>query len=172
MSAENIALEYYRADLDHYFVTVLQSEIDALDSGTFSGTRQRTHGGFAVYASRSSAPVDAAPICRFYSQTLDSHVYRVDSAECEYIEAHWGDVWKLERRHDLTPNSCPEKSGPAQSQQSASGTFGPSPCTCNARGVSGPCIRSVVTASSDSARPRNSEMVQIVRQESDQTYFL
>ncbi len=55
-------VEYYNAGLDHYFVTSLPLEIDALDRGVLAGWA-RTGAAFGAYA---HATAGIAPVCRFY----------------------------------------------------------------------------------------------------------
>ena len=44
---DDYAIEYYHAAFDHYFITRIPEEIDALDTGRFTGWT-RTGRGFAV----------------------------------------------------------------------------------------------------------------------------
>jgi hypothetical protein len=78
-------IEYYNAALDHYFITPLGNEIDALDSGRIAGW---TRTGFVFDA--SAAPGDAlSPVCRFYipPQHGDSHFLSASPAECAAVLA-------------------------------------------------------------------------------------
>lgn len=83
------AVEYYNADLDHYFVTTNSVEQATLDAGT-SGNWQRTGLSFATGGSD--------PVCRFYGNTRidpasgvpygpNSHFYTVDANECTQLRA-------------------------------------------------------------------------------------
>ena len=68
-------VEYYNAALDHYFITPLPTEIDALDSGRISGWGRTglVFDGYATAAEAHGAPV--SPVCRFYIPPVhgDSH---------------------------------------------------------------------------------------------------
>ncbi|HLW11330.1 MAG TPA: glycosyl hydrolase, partial [Casimicrobiaceae bacterium] len=73
-------VEYYNATLDHYFITPLADEIDALDSGHIVGW---TRTGLVFDA--SSSPGDGlAAVCRFYIPPAhgDSHFFSALPAEC------------------------------------------------------------------------------------------
>ncbi len=74
------AVEYYNRQLDHYFISNLQPDIDALDTGRLSGW-QRTGGAFYVFAS----PISGwNPVCRFYipPEHGSSHFFSASPAEC------------------------------------------------------------------------------------------
>jgi uncharacterized protein DUF5648 len=82
LHAETV-VEYYDAALDHYFMTALQSEIDALDSGRIAGW-SRT--GFVFEASATPAG-GLDPVCRFYIPPArgDSHFFSASPAECAAV---------------------------------------------------------------------------------------
>ena len=66
------AIEFYRAATDHYFISSLQPDIEALDSGHFPGWA-RTGLKFSVYA---VATAGANPVCRIYIPPPgDSHFF-------------------------------------------------------------------------------------------------
>lgn len=77
------AVEYYNARLDHYFISNLQPDIDALDTGRIAGW-VRTGGAFYVFP---TATPFAGPVCRFYipPQHGDSHFFSASTAECDAI---------------------------------------------------------------------------------------
>jgi hypothetical protein len=79
-------VEYYHAAFDHYFMTPLSAEIDALDTGRFSGW-SRTGYSFKAYPSQASAGADANPVCRFYipPQHGDSHFYSASPFDCTIV---------------------------------------------------------------------------------------
>lgn len=80
-------VEYYRAALDHYFVTADADEIASLDSGVLAGWR-RTGLEVGVY----SRPVEgSSPVCRFYlpPSSGDSHFYSASPAECADVRARF-----------------------------------------------------------------------------------
>jgi hypothetical protein len=81
-----VAVEYYNANLDHYFMTISPVEINALDTGQFVGW-QRTGLRFLAYA--SPAP-GTNPVCRFYRTPGygDSHFYSPYPSECQTLVEH------------------------------------------------------------------------------------
>jgi uncharacterized delta-60 repeat protein len=85
--------EFYHAGFDHYFMTALTSEIQALDNGVF-GDWSRTGQTFNAYA---NAPADSTSVCRFFSAAFapkSSHFYTPDAAECAYLKT--GPIWLFE----------------------------------------------------------------------------
>jgi hypothetical protein len=76
-------VEYYAPSLDHYFITALQPEIDALDTGAIPGWR-RTGFGFKAFASPTGIGAGANPVCRFYIPPAlgDSHFFSAAPDEC------------------------------------------------------------------------------------------
>lgn len=80
-------VEFYDASLDHYFMSSLQTEIQALDDGMFPGW-MRTGQGFNAYA---NAVPGANPVCRFYLPPAygDSHFYSGSPAECAAVLAKY-----------------------------------------------------------------------------------
>jgi len=114
------AVEYYDAALDHYFVTALPNEIDALDGGQFPGW-VRTGLSFNVYAMGSAIPA-STPVCRFYGSPaagLDSHFYSASPLECQQVQQRFPNAWLLESLDvfevflpDTTTGQCPSGSIP------------------------------------------------------------
>lgn len=80
-------VEFYNAALDHYFVTPLQSEIDALDQGRLAGWT-RTGLAFSAYADPQPG---TNPVCRFYLPPGygDSHFYSASPAECDQVRTRF-----------------------------------------------------------------------------------
>jgi hypothetical protein len=78
-------IEFYNASQDHYFISSLQPDIDALDSGRFSGW-VRTGLTFKAYP---QATLGASPVCRFYIPPAlgDSHFYSASPVECAETQA-------------------------------------------------------------------------------------
>ncbi|HEX6137028.1 MAG TPA: hypothetical protein VF059_05190 [Casimicrobiaceae bacterium] len=78
-------VEYYHAALDHYFITPLANEIDALDSGRTAGW---TRTGLAFDGSLSPGAA-TSPVCRFYipPEHGDSHFLSASPAECASVLA-------------------------------------------------------------------------------------
>ena len=80
-------VEFYDASLDHYFMSSLQTEIQALDDGMFPGW-MRTGQSFNAYA---NAVPGANPVCRFYLPPAygDSHFYSGSPVECAAVLAKY-----------------------------------------------------------------------------------
>lgn len=90
-------VEYYNADLDHYFITASAAEMAALDAS--ANGFQRTGYLFYAYIDLASAPASARPVCRFYagpSQQINSHFFTASAAECQFVQQRWRGVWGLE----------------------------------------------------------------------------
>jgi BNR repeat-like domain len=82
------AIEFYNAALDHYFISALAPDIDALDSGRIGGWT-RTGRGFKVFPSQASGGAGVSPVCRFYipPQHGNSHFFSASIVECGDILA-------------------------------------------------------------------------------------
>jgi len=78
--------EYYNPSLDHFFVSDLQPDIDALDSGRIAGWA-RTGQSFNVFPSQASGGAGVNPVCRFYipPEHGNSHFFSASPAECSDI---------------------------------------------------------------------------------------
>jgi len=83
-------IEYYNASLDHYFISMSQPDIDALDSGRFAGWK-RTGEVFNAWTAKSelggdfgSTPPNMGPVCRLYLPPIDgdSHFFSASPTEC------------------------------------------------------------------------------------------
>src|ERR1700738_2993783 len=80
-------IEYYNPALDHYFISSLQPDIQALDSGHFFGW-SRTGLTFQGFADQASGGPGASPVCRFYiPPPADSHFLSASPAECAAVLA-------------------------------------------------------------------------------------
>ena len=81
-------VEYYNAALDHYFMTPLANEIDALDSGRIAGW---TRTGL-VFDAAAGPGARLNPVCRFYIPPAhgDSHFFSASPAECAAVAARIG----------------------------------------------------------------------------------
>jgi hypothetical protein len=80
-------IEYYNVALDHYFITSLQPDIDALDSGHFFGW-SRTGLTFQAFGDQASGGAGVNPVCRFYiPPPADSHFFSASPAECAAVLA-------------------------------------------------------------------------------------
>jgi hypothetical protein len=82
------AVEFYNASLDHYFISALQPDIDALDSQRLPGW-MRTGLGFEVYPSQAAGGPGANPVCRIYIPPAqgDSHFFSASPQECDETRA-------------------------------------------------------------------------------------
>ena len=87
-------VEYYHAGLDHYFITAIGAEIQALDSGAVPGW-ERTGFRFLAY---TSAGADRSPVCRYYvtPEVGNSHFYSASPSECAAVASQFGNAWVLE----------------------------------------------------------------------------
>ncbi len=113
-------VEFYRADLDHYFITASPAEINYIDR-FLGGIFQRTGLYFYAYLNALLAPPGVQPVCRFYADAnvqINSHYYTADAAECAFVQARWPGIWALEQANAFyvqVPDAagrCPEKSLP------------------------------------------------------------
>jgi hypothetical protein len=104
-----LAVEFYHAAFDHYFVTTIQDEITKLDNGTFVGWT-RTGKQFKVYVGPGAGLFG---VCRFFSTSFDpksSHFYTADANECTVVKANKD--WTFEATVFYVPvptvaGSCP-----------------------------------------------------------------
>ena len=79
-----LAVEFYHAVLDHYFVSSLAPDIDSLDSGRATGWA-RTGETYKVMPVASAAPPAVfGPVCRFLIPPAkgDSHFFSASVDEC------------------------------------------------------------------------------------------
>src|SRR4029453_5389681 len=78
-------IEYYNSSQDHYFVSSLAPDIQALDTGKFQGWK-RTGRTFEAYDMPTG---NASPVCRFYIPPAqgDSHFYSASPTECQQTAA-------------------------------------------------------------------------------------
>lgn len=92
-SSQLTAIEYYHPNFDHYFITTLKDEIDALDGGTIPGW-WRSSLWFRVLGLDVGEP----RVCRFWSgQTFapkSSHFYTPLDWECETVQSN--SDWQFE----------------------------------------------------------------------------
>lgn len=110
-------VEFYNAALDHYFISALDADIEALDSGRFQGW-QRTG---LTFDGLLGAPASGTnPVCRFYLPPAsgDSHFYSASPAECAEVKAKFPqftyeapDVFYI-ALPDATTGACPAGTKP------------------------------------------------------------
>ena len=116
-AATTLAVEYYYAAWNFYFVTASPAEIAALDGGAFGGLSKRTGQQFNVYT-LSGAPVSSSTVWRFFSTIFapkSSHFYTANVVEYNALVAGIG--WQLEGPVFSTPmpasnGTCPAGSIP------------------------------------------------------------
>jgi len=77
-----VAVEYYNAALDHYFITWMPAEQANLDAGNTPTRWTRTGYRFRAYTAAQSG---TSPVCRYYlpPQYGDSHFFGRGTAECD-----------------------------------------------------------------------------------------
>jgi hypothetical protein len=82
------AVEFYNQGLDHYFISALQPDIDALDSQRLPGWA-RTGLGFKVYPSQAAGGPGVNPVCRILIPPAlgDSHFFSASPQECDETRA-------------------------------------------------------------------------------------
>jgi hypothetical protein len=111
-----LAVEYYNAQLDHYFITAMDDEVYALDAGHFAGW-SRTGFSLDVY---DAGTADGSPVCRFYMppQYCDSYFYSATPGECSQVAQKFpGFVYNSTETieiytPDLTSGQCPQDTVP------------------------------------------------------------
>jgi len=113
-------VEFYRADLDHYFITADPAEVNFIDK-FLSGIFQRTGLYFYAYLTRAVAPITAQPVCRFYADAnvqINSHWYSANAQECLFVLLNWSGIWELEKADAFfvqvpdAKGNCPAKTLP------------------------------------------------------------
>lgn len=77
-------VEYYSAELDHYFISAWPDEVATIDPGS---SFKRTGERFKAWLKASDAPAYAVPVCRFYASGPNSHFYTADPAECQFLKS-------------------------------------------------------------------------------------
>jgi hypothetical protein len=77
------SVEFYNAALDHYFISSLAPDIDALDTGRFPGW-VRTGESFRVFPSQAAGGAGVTPVCRIIIPPPfgDSHFFGRSVEEC------------------------------------------------------------------------------------------
>ena len=89
-------IEYYRADIDHYFITADPNEVAYLDV-FLRDVYERTGIVFFAYPGTLLAPPGVKPVCRFFAGgIINSHFFTADAAECQFVQTRWAGTWILE----------------------------------------------------------------------------
>ena len=89
-----IAVEFYNAKINHYFVTAYPEEAAALDAGTNVKGWARTGGQFTVFTDPGEG---LQAVCRFFGTPgvgPNSHFYTADAAECAKVKTY--PAWTFE----------------------------------------------------------------------------
>lgn len=102
-------VEYYNAQLNHYFMTASASDIDILDRGVISGW-VRTGQTFQAFSTQASGGPFVHPVCRFYipPEHGNSHFFSVLPSDCAALLAAAAD-----------PAHYPDFSGYVEESQAA-----------------------------------------------------
>jgi len=114
-------VEYYRSDVDHYFMTASPHEQALLDDGTLKGWA-RTGVTFLAWTNAAAASPTAHPVCRYYGRPeagLDSHFYSAFVDECDAVHIKFPTQWQFEAPDvfyievpDRTTGACPAGTDP------------------------------------------------------------
>jgi carboxypeptidase C (cathepsin A) len=114
-------VEYYRAGVDHYFMTASPQEQRALDDGVQAGWA-RTGVTFLAWTDPAKAPATARPVCRYYGRPeagLDSHFYSAFGDECDAVAVQFPTAWQFEspavfyvEAPDRATGACPPGTDP------------------------------------------------------------
>ena len=113
------AIEFYKSDIDHYFMTASTDEATVLDNKP-EWNWARTGKTFNIWLSQSAAPSNASPVCRFFgvfaNGTVGSHFYTVDATECAYVKSRldWGWGYENDAFYAVKPTggTCPSGTSP------------------------------------------------------------
>ena len=106
---QGIAIEYYNAAFEHYFITAGADEIIKLDSGVIAGW-ERTGQSFNVYTTPDPS---RAAVCRFFSTafgTKSSHFYAPRGLGCEPVLSNPSWQYEGDAFYTFLPNAngdCP-----------------------------------------------------------------
>ena len=92
-----LAVEFYHAGLDHYFVSSLAPDIDSLDSGRAVGWARTGETYKVMPIASGTAPAVFGPVCRFLipPQKGDSHFFSASADECATVLAAVDDQSEL-----------------------------------------------------------------------------
>ncbi len=91
-------IEYYRSDLDHYYLTADAAEIAQIDSNPLASDK-RTGLYFYAWTNSALAPPGVQPVCKFYgnrTQLIDSYFFTAVASQCQYVIANWPGTWTLQ----------------------------------------------------------------------------
>ena len=87
-SGDNVAVEFYNVDLDHFFITATAGEQNGIANGSAGPGWFRTGHSFNTLPA-GAANSQAAQVCRFYGSVVpgpNSHFYTLDPNECQFLK--------------------------------------------------------------------------------------
>jgi hypothetical protein len=79
-------IEFYNTDLDHYFITASQADVNFIDQG-FAG-QGWVHTGESFLAWSLGSNIEAANVCRFYGSMYpgpNSHFFTLSTQDCSFL---------------------------------------------------------------------------------------
>ena len=82
-------IEFYNANLKHYFITGDSQEAAGIDNGAAGPGWSRTGYEVNAWQTQSEAPATAKAVCRFYGTPgvgPNSHFYTADAGECALVK--------------------------------------------------------------------------------------
>lgn len=89
-------VEFFNPPLNHFFLTAVREEAEAIDRGVVGPSWTRTGQSFKSYPAESTGG-DAADVCRFFGTPgvgPSAHFYTADPAECALVTANA--YWRYE----------------------------------------------------------------------------
>lgn len=72
----------FHTEIEHFFITADTEERDFITQYGWNVIDK----GFNAWPSEGDAPETALPVCRFYSEKVNSHFYTLDEEECEFLK--------------------------------------------------------------------------------------
>lgn len=106
--------EFYNTNLNHYFRTASAGEATGIDAGAAGPGWRRTNLPFRAWMTKSDAPLNAVPVCRFYGtpgRGPNSHFYTSSAAECSLVKRDVG--WTYEGIAFYAVPTLPDATCPA-----------------------------------------------------------
>lgn len=86
---------FFNHHTGHYFITASEAERDGIVQGNAGDGWMTSDEGFNGWPAAGPAPDTAEPVCRFYSQVVNSHFYTASAVECEGLKQA-GSGWTYE----------------------------------------------------------------------------
>lgn len=72
----------FHTEIEHFFITADTEERDFITQHGWNVIDK----GFNAWPAEGPAPEWALPVCRFYSEKVNSHFYTLDEEECEFLK--------------------------------------------------------------------------------------